>query len=99
MTEHRFELVADVSSDEPLAIEPILRRLLLGTITPTADGFHIEATMTGASARDLNRSLLSALRRVERRTRLRSEWTTAGTTERFFDYVAKGARSAPPAQG
>ena len=31
--------------------------------------------------------LLSALRRVEKRTRLRAEWTGGGTTYRFFDYV------------
>jgi hypothetical protein len=51
------------------------------------------ATLAGASAQDLNRSLLSALRRVERRTRLRAAWTADGVTERFFDYVSKGRRS------
>jgi hypothetical protein len=51
-----------------------------------ADGFHVEATMTGNSARDLNRQLLSTLRR----TRLRAEWTAAGVTHRFFDYVPRG---------
>jgi len=52
--------------------------------------------MTGPAARDLNRSLLSALRRAERRTRLRAEWTAGGMTERFFDYVPKGTRPALP---
>jgi hypothetical protein len=46
--------------------------------------------MTGNSARDLNRQLLSTLRR----TRLRAEWTAAGVTHRFFDYVPKGTRPA-----
>jgi hypothetical protein len=50
--------------------------------------------MRGESARDLNRALLSALRRLERRTRLRAEWTSGGTTERFFDYVPKGSGKA-----
>lgn len=34
------------------------------------------------------------MRRVEKRTRIRSEWTSEGVTERFFDYVPKGKRSA-----
>jgi hypothetical protein len=34
--------------------------------------------------------LLSALRKVEKRTTLRAEWTSEdGNTERFFDYVLK----------
>jgi hypothetical protein len=94
VTEQRFQLVADVSSDHPAVIEPLVRQLVQGQIARTADGFHIEASMTGASARDLNRQLLSALRRAERRTRLRAEWTAAGVTHRFFDYVPKGTRPA-----
>lgn len=97
MAESDFHLVADVSSGDSPAIEPVLRGLMSGSITKTTDGFHIEVTMTGPSARDLNRSLLSALRRAERRTRLRAEWTANGPTERFFDYVPKGTRSARPA--
>jgi hypothetical protein len=46
--------------------------------------------MEGASARELNRTFLSALRKVEKRTTLRAEWTSDdNTTERFFDYVLK----------
>jgi hypothetical protein len=29
------------------------------------------------------------LDKVEKRTTLRAEWTTDGTSERFFDYVLK----------
>ena len=97
MTESGFRLVADVSSDDCPAIEPVLHRLVSGSITATASGFHVEATMTGPSARDLNRTLLSALRQAERRTRLRAEWTVGGRTERFFDYVPKGSHAAEPA--
>jgi len=97
MAESDYHLVADVSSGDPMAIEPVLRRLVSGAVTKTAGGFHIETTMAGPSARDLNRSLLSALRRAERRTRLRAEWTRGSLTERFFDYVPKGTRSARPA--
>jgi hypothetical protein len=93
MTEADFHLVAEVSSDDLPAIEPVLRQMVSRGVTRTADGFHIDTTMTGASARDLNRSLLSALRRVERRTRLRAEWTGHGVTERYFDYALKSTRS------
>jgi len=51
--------------------------------------FRIEAELEGENAKELNRSLLSQLRRAERKTRLRAEWTSGGTTERFFDYVLK----------
>lgn len=90
MIEQRFELTADVSSDDPLAIEPVLRAVAGLRITPSADGFHIEGCMAGQSARDLNRALLSALRRAERRTRIRSQWSLGEATFRFFDYVPKG---------
>jgi|GEM_PF-439703 hypothetical protein len=94
VSSQRFALVADVSSADPAAIERALRGLVDGDIAPTTDGFHLVATFSGESAQDLNRSLLSALRRVERRTRLRAAWTAGGVTERFFDYVSKGTRSA-----
>ena len=92
MTEPGFRLVADVSSDDPGAVGPVLQALIDGEISTTTDGFHIEATVRGQDARELNRTLLSALRRTERRTRLRSEWTAGGTTHRFFDYASKGSR-------
>ena len=50
--------------------------------------------MKGESARELNRAFLSALRRIEKKTTLRAEWTHDGLTERFFDYVPKGVREA-----
>ena len=60
-----------------------------GSVKKDGEEFLVEAEMEGASARDLNRTLLSALRKVEKRTTLRSEWTSGETTERFFDYVLK----------
>jgi hypothetical protein len=89
MPEQPFELAADVSSDDPKAVEPVLRAITGLKVTPLADGFHIEGTMVGESARDLNRALLSALRRAERRTRIGSRWTLGDATFRFFDYVSK----------
>jgi len=89
----RFRLVADVSTDDPAALRPILVRLVgAANLARRADGFHVECEMAGMSARDLNRALLSECRRVVRKTRLRAEWTAGSTTERFFDYVPKGRR-------
>jgi hypothetical protein len=89
-----FHLIADVSSDNPDRIRALVTQLFPTGVTETAGGFHVEATLSGETARDLNRDVLSALRREERRTRLRAEWTSGGTAERFFDYVSKGTRPA-----
>jgi hypothetical protein len=96
MVTNRTHLSARVSSDNPAAVEPVLARWVggRGTVSPTPDGFEVVADLEGGNARDLNRELLSELRRAEKRTRLRSEWTADGVTERFFDYVPKGRRPA-----
>ena len=98
MTGTAFHLTAVVSSDSPKAIGLLLEQLVDGSVTATPDGFRVDAWMTGADPRELNRILLSSLRRVERRTRLRAEWTANGETHRFFDYVLKGTRPASPTQ-
>jgi hypothetical protein len=90
----RYRLSGDVSSANLSAIEPVLTQLTGGKVTPTPEGLHVDGAMEGADARDVNRRLLSALRRAERRTRLRAEWTAGGTTHRFFDYVPKAERPA-----
>ena len=88
-----FSLTAKVSSENPQAIKKTLQEFISdGSIKSADQGFLIEAKLKGESARDLNRALLSALRKVERKTRLHSEWTSGKTTERFFDYVPKGSR-------
>jgi hypothetical protein len=92
MTRNPFRLSAKVSSDRPDAVRPVLEELVgeKGTVRREGDDLLVDATMEGTDAKDLNRALLSALRRVEKKTRLRSEWTDAGgTTYRFFDYVLK----------
>jgi hypothetical protein len=69
-----------------------------GSVKKAGDEFFVEAEMEGANARELNRTSLSALRKVERRTTLRAEWTSDdGTTERFFDYVLKKPIKSWPA--
>jgi hypothetical protein len=100
MTNKRFLLVASVSTDNPKAIRSSLEKLIgrHGSVKEVStDGvdqkgkgeFLVQAEIEGISAKDLNRSLLSALRRVEKRTRLRAEWSSGNTTERYFDYVLK----------
>jgi hypothetical protein len=91
----RYSLRARVSTDNPVAVKPVLSRMVPhGTITESENGheFLVEGVLEGTSARELNRSLLSELRRAEKRTRLRSEWTSEVVTERSFDYVPKGTQ-------
>jgi hypothetical protein len=94
MAKKRFKLSAHVSSDNPPAIKPVLERIIgnKGAVRPVAEGFEVNAEFDGESARDLNRLLLSEMRRVEKKTRIRAEWTSGGTVERFFDYVPRGTR-------
>lgn len=90
----RFELIARVSSDSPSSIKPVLEKIIAGhgRISPIEGGFEITAELEGAGARDLNRNLLSELRRVEKRTRIRAEWKSGNVVEKFFDYVPKGTK-------
>jgi hypothetical protein len=91
MTKRLFLLVASVNTDGPEAVRPVLERLFgKPRVTRVSDNeFRIEAELEGEDAKELNRSLLSELRGVERRTRMRAKWTSGGTTEHFFDYVLK----------
>ncbi len=95
MGNKHFRLTARVSSADPDAIKPVLEKLVARTsIKKVGDEFVVEAEVEGTDARDLNRSFLSALRRAEKRTRLRAEWTSDdGLTYRFFDYVPKKAKA------
>jgi hypothetical protein len=92
-----FRLTGNVSSENLDAIRPVLTQLIYGDVTATPDGWHVEGVMEGEDARDVNRRLLSALRRVERRTRLRAEWTGDSVVCRFFDYALKAQRPVPRA--
>jgi len=93
MATQRFLLDAKVNTERP---EPVRRALveILGeaAVEPggTPSEFIVRKETQGENAKALNRDLLSALRRVEKRTRLRSEWKAQdGTVYRFFDYVLK----------
>jgi hypothetical protein len=91
MTETTYRLSARVSSDDLGAARAALRELLPdGQIDDDQAELLVEAELGGESAKELNRSLLSALRRAEKKTRLRSQWTAPdGTVERYFDYALK----------
>ncbi len=86
-----FRVSARVSSEDPRAARRLLdERFPQGSVRIEGSDLVLEAEAVGETAKDLNRDLLSALRRIEKRTRLRAEWTSDdGTTERFFDYVLK----------
>ena len=86
-----FKLKTRVSRSNARTIQHALEGLLAkGAVRKVGDEFILEAEIEGTSAKELNRTLLSALRTVEKRTTLRAEWTSNGnTTERFFDYVLK----------
>jgi hypothetical protein len=89
----QFSLSGELSSDNLTAVRPVLHQVLEGaTVISSPDGLHVEGFMDGTDAADANRRLLSALRRAERKTRLRAEWTGEGHIHRFFDYVPKSAR-------
>lgn len=96
MVEKRFKLSARISSDNPSAIKPVLERIIgnEGNIKPTGEGFEVNAELNGESGRDLNRMLLSEMRKAEKKTRIRAEWTSDNTIERFFDYVPKASPGA-----
>ena len=81
----RFRLVAGVSSENPAPVRPLLEQVPGATVTQSERRLHVAAEMTGSSARELNRSVLTALRRAERRTRMRAEWRSGNVEERFFD--------------
>jgi len=82
MAGRRFRLSARVSSANPASVRAVLEELLPeGSLGELEGELLVDAELEGATAKDLNRSLLSALRKVEKKTRLRAQWTTAdGTT-------------------
>ena len=94
MVGSQFELNGNVRSQSPDQIHVALKTLLPDAhIEETEMGWSVHAQLQGESAQELNRMLLTGLRKVDRHTTLRAEWTANGSVERFFDYVFKGHRS------
>jgi hypothetical protein len=53
--ERRFKVRAQVSTDDPEAVEPVLRRLVgAAGYRIVADGFEIDADLDGEDARQVN---------------------------------------------
>ena len=89
----KFNVRALIRSRDRDKIRPVVERLFAGgRVSISAerkDEIAAEAVLSGTSARDVNRSILSELRRFEKRTTMRSEWTYGSSTESYFDYVLK----------
>jgi hypothetical protein len=86
----KFKLKARINRSDPRTIQQALDQLTAkSSARKEGSEFVLEAEMEGSSAKELNRCLLSALRKAERRTTLRAEGTCGDTTERYFDYVLK----------
>jgi hypothetical protein len=95
---HSFRLKAIVRSANESAISDALAKWITkGSVRKAGSEFIIDAEMEGTSAKEVNRTLLSALRKIEKKTTLRAEWTSDNTTDRFFDYVLKKTSQGPPA--
>ena len=86
-----FKLKARINHSDARTIRQTLGQLAArGWVRKEGDEFIVEAEFEGIGAKELNRTLLSALRKVEKRTTLRAQWTSCdNVTERYFDYVLK----------
>lgn len=87
-----FHISASVSSENPDGVRAVLERIIEGRVEVAGGELRVEGEMPGDDARAMNKNLLTALRRVERRTRLRAEWSDGRVVHKFFDYVPKGTR-------
>ena len=94
MPEKIFKLSAQINSANTAVIKLVLENAIgkEGSVKSSGDGFQVSAELRGECARDLNRKLLSELRRAEKKTRMRSQWTCEGTIEKFFDYALKSTK-------
>ncbi len=45
MAERRYQVVADLSSDNPKAVRPVLAQIVGARLRQTSDGFHADATL------------------------------------------------------
>jgi len=93
MAKKRFALDARVDTDGPEAVERVLLTAFRDLTVLRGENpgeFVLRGEALGENAKELNRELLTALRRAEKKTRLRAEWKAGdGTVSRFFDYVLK----------
>jgi hypothetical protein len=75
----KLRLKASVSSNSPDAVGRFLvGKFAARSVRRDGSDWIVRGEVEGTSARDANRDLLSELQRVERKTRLRAEWTAGG---------------------
>ena len=93
----KFKLKARVIRSDARTIRRALDQLAAKcSVKKEAEDFIVEGKVEGPAARDLNRALLYALKKVEKKAKLRAEWTSSDhTTERYFDYVLKQTIKKP----
>ncbi|MCL5268621.1 MAG: hypothetical protein M1469_11045 [Bacteroidetes bacterium] len=66
-------LFAEITTDEPKRVEPLLTEIVVvNAILRNGTGFKIRTTSEGESAQELNRLMLSALRRISKGTTLKA---------------------------
>jgi hypothetical protein len=70
-------------------IRHALEQLFLkGSVRKAGAEFVVEAKMEGASAKELNRTFLCALRKMEKRKKLRAEWTSVTAPAKVFSTMS-----------
>ncbi len=91
-----YKLKAQTSSNNPQSVLQVLKRFLIrkGDVVLNGELIEVNAELEGESAKDLSRILLSEMRKIEKKTRLRTEWTSDNITERFFDYVSNSVKDS-----
>ncbi len=91
-----YKLKAQTSSNNPQSVLQVLKRFLIrkGDVVLNGELIEVNAELEGESAKDLSRILLSEMRKIEKKTRLRAEWTLDNITERFFDYVSNSVKES-----
>jgi hypothetical protein len=84
-----FELKARINGSNDCAIRHALKQVGAdGEVESMRAGFAVSADIEGASAEELNKNLLSALRNFRRRTKVSAEWKSSnGIGETYFDHL------------
>ncbi len=88
MSQKGFTLVANISSDHPEKLEPILSELIgVDGIIKTEDGFMVHTTILGESAEDMNNSLLTKIRVLDPTAKLHAVWSHENDKKQIIDFV------------
>jgi hypothetical protein len=83
----RFKLKARINHRDDRTVRHALAQLAAnGDVKKVGGEFVVYAEIEGSSAEELNKTMLSALKSVRKRTKLRAEWTSdGGITQTYFD--------------